>query len=195
MTIYYLCVKVHKTTELHYLCQTSKKNPLKYTGSGLYWRRHLKKYGADITTIVIKECESKEELGKWGMYYSRLWNVVESPRWANMIEESGTGGRTLVGDKHPMKDVRNKEKISGDNHYTKKPEYDSSTHHNKGHTRMCGENNSRYIPIVHTFQNTKTNEVIRLTQYEFTVTFSLERGNVSKLINGKYKTLGGWRLN
>lgn len=194
MTIYYLCVKVHKTTDLHYLCQTSKKNPHKYTGSGLYWVRHLKKYGTDITSVIIKECSSKEELSEWGTYYSRLWGVAENPQWANMIEESGSGGRTLVGDKHPMKDIRNKEKISGDNHYTKKPGYDMSKHHNKGHTRMCGEHNSRYIPTVHTFQHTKTNEIIHMTQYEFTVAFSLERGNVSKLINGKYKTLGGWKL-
>lgn len=96
MTIY-LCVKTHSTTGLKYLCQTTNINPHKYAGSGKYWKSHIKKYGYDVTTVIIKECNSMTELKESGLYYSNLWNVVDSRNslgnkiWANLIPESGQG--------------------------------------------------------------------------------------------------------
>jgi hypothetical protein len=92
MTIY-LYVKTHNKTGLKYLGQTSAKDPHKYSGSGTYWRQHLKKHGHDYTTTILKECQTKEELSKAGIYYSNLWNVVESDEWANLKIEQGDGGR------------------------------------------------------------------------------------------------------
>lgn len=88
MTIY-LYVKTHNKTGLKYLGKTESTDPHKYPGSGKYWKLHLKKHGKDYTTEIIKECSSKEELLEWGLYYSRLWNVVESAGWANLKEETG----------------------------------------------------------------------------------------------------------
>jgi len=65
MTIYYLMVKTHNITGLKYLCQTKRKDPHKYLGSGLHWERHLNKHGKDITTEIIRECQSKDELKEW----------------------------------------------------------------------------------------------------------------------------------
>lgn len=93
MTIYYLYVKTHNITGLKYLGQTTAKNPYKYSGSGVYWKSHLAKYGSDFTTEIIKECTNKEDLRYWGKYYSDLWNIVESNYWANLKEEVGDGGR------------------------------------------------------------------------------------------------------
>lgn len=72
---------------------TTSDDPHKYTGSGTYWIRHLKKYGFDYSTEIIKECKTKEEFKKWGLYYSNLWNIVNSNEWANLKEEAGYGGR------------------------------------------------------------------------------------------------------
>jgi hypothetical protein len=88
MTIY-LYVKTHNKTGLKYLGKTESKNPHKYPGSGTYWKHHLKKHGKDYSTEIIKECKSIEEFAKWGLYYSNLWNVVESDDWANLKEETG----------------------------------------------------------------------------------------------------------
>ena len=88
MTIY-LYVKTHNKTGLKYLGKTESKDPYKYPGSGTYWKHHLKKHGKDYSTEIIKECESIEEFAKWGLYYSNLWNVVESDTWANLKEETG----------------------------------------------------------------------------------------------------------
>jgi hypothetical protein len=100
MTIYYLIVKTHKITGLKYLCQTKRQNPHEYLGSGTHWKRHLNKHGTDIFTEIIRECQSKDELTKWGLHYSELWNVVAAKNehgkkiWANLKPESGEGGMT-----------------------------------------------------------------------------------------------------
>lgn len=91
MTIYYLYVKTHKTG-LKYLGQTKQKDPHKYPGSGTRWINHLKKHGRDYTTEILAKCQSVDELREKGLYYSRLWNVVEDPQWANLKEEAGVEG-------------------------------------------------------------------------------------------------------
>jgi hypothetical protein len=92
MTIY-LYVKTHNRTKLKYLGKTESKNPHHYPGSGTYWKLHLDKHGHDYTTKILRECHDKEELKKWGLYYTNLWNIVESNEWANLKQEIGDGGR------------------------------------------------------------------------------------------------------
>lgn len=77
---------------------TTKNDPFKYLGSGKYWKRHLKKYGKDITTEILFETESKDEFVEKGIYYSNLFNIVEDESWANLRIECGDGGDT-VSDK------------------------------------------------------------------------------------------------
>lgn len=90
--IIYLYVKTHNVTGLKYLGKTLRKDPHKYPGSGTRWTNHLKVHGYDYTTTILKECTSNEEVKELGLYYSELWNVVESDDWANLITESGEGG-------------------------------------------------------------------------------------------------------
>lgn len=92
MTIY-LYVKTHNKTGLKYLGQTKAKDPHTYTGSGIYWKNHLKKHGYDYTTEIISECQTKEEIKELGIYYSNLWNILEDEGWANLAIEQGAGGR------------------------------------------------------------------------------------------------------
>jgi len=92
MTIY-LYVKTHNKTGLKYLGQTSAIDPHKYSGSGVYWKSHLKKHGYDYSTEILKECQTKEEIKELGIYFSKLWNVAESDEWANLKIEQGDGGR------------------------------------------------------------------------------------------------------
>lgn len=95
----YLYVKTHNKTGLKYLGKTSK-DPYKYLGSGIYWLKHLAKHGNDISTEILLETENKEEIKEKGLYYSDLWNVKESPEWANLTKEEGTGGAINLGRKH-----------------------------------------------------------------------------------------------
>lgn len=87
----YIYVKTHRVTGLKYLGKT-QQDPYKYKGSGVYWTNHCKKHGYDeVDTEVLCECETPEEVKERGLYYSELWNVVESDEWANLTEETGAG--------------------------------------------------------------------------------------------------------
>jgi hypothetical protein len=122
--IIYLYKKTHNKTGFKYLGKTTSKDPHKYQGSGHIWKKHLRKHGYDVTTEILKECNTKEEIRHWGKHYSNLWSVVESPDWANMRPEEGDGGATTFGEGHPMKNPVHRNKISGDNHYSKKDGYE-----------------------------------------------------------------------
>ena len=82
---------------LKYLGKCVNTNPYKYKGSGTVWRRHLKAHNitaSEIKTTILFETEDKEELKKMGQYYSKLWDVVKSKEFANLIPEHGDGGNT-----------------------------------------------------------------------------------------------------
>lgn len=93
--ITYLYIKTHTITGLKYLGKTTQ-DPFKYNGSGKYWKLHLNKHGNEHDTEILMECQTNEEVSKWGLYYSELYNVVESPEWANLKLESGDGGSSGV---------------------------------------------------------------------------------------------------
>ena len=110
MTIY-LYKKTHKVTGLNYLGKTISKDPYSYTGSGVYWRRHLELHGNQVETEILRECKDETELKHWGQYYSALWNVVESKEWANLIEEAGPGGYWSQESKNKLSQT-NKETLA-----------------------------------------------------------------------------------
>jgi hypothetical protein len=88
----YLYVKTHNKTGLKYLGKTNSKDPHKYAGSGLYWTKHLKVHGIDYTTEILLATEDKEELKETGLFFSKIFNIVKSKEWANIMEEYGQGG-------------------------------------------------------------------------------------------------------
>ena len=90
--IYRLYKKTHKKTKLKYLGYTSSNDPHKYKGSGKYWCHHINKHGYDVDTEILFETNNKEELRARGLYYTKLWNIVDSREWANLKPESGNGG-------------------------------------------------------------------------------------------------------
>lgn len=90
--VYYLYVKTHNQTGLKYLGQTSSSDPHKYRGSGTRWLKHIKKHGNDVTTEILVETNDKAIIREKGIEYSNIFNVVESPEWANLKIEEGDGG-------------------------------------------------------------------------------------------------------
>lgn len=94
--IIYLYKKTHNLTGLKYLGKTKNKNPYTYTGSGKLWLRHIKKHGYNVSTEILRECKSTEELKYWGQFYSQLWDIVGSDEWANLKIEMGDGGAVAV---------------------------------------------------------------------------------------------------
>lgn len=101
---HFLMLKIHNKTGLKYLCKTSSLKMqksidylYKYPGSGLRWLNHLKQHGFDFKTIVLAGTPDKQELKELGLRFSKLWNVVESDNFANLVEEKGDGGKIGLG--------------------------------------------------------------------------------------------------
>lgn len=87
---------------MFYLGKTELE-PYSYMGSGKKWLDHLKKYNytkKDIKTYILYNTEIPSDLKTMGLYYSKLFNVVENKRWANLVNEEGSGGGTMLGKKH-----------------------------------------------------------------------------------------------
>jgi ribosomal protein L37AE/L43A len=95
--VVYLYRKTHNKTGLKYLGIT-KRDPFIYRGSGKYWVDHIEKHGDDITTEIIHEC-TEENVEYWGLYYSDIFDIVESKEYANLKPESGYGGTGMKGKK------------------------------------------------------------------------------------------------
>lgn len=96
----YLCIKQHTVTGKLYFCKTTNlfEEMISYKGSGLYWKRHIKKHGNHIETIWYCLFIEKEELVKFALMCSEQWNIVTSKDssgkkiWANAIFENGLDG-------------------------------------------------------------------------------------------------------
>ena len=91
--ITYLYHKRHTITGLNYFGKTIR-DPYKYVGSGLYWKRHLEKHGKDIETIQVWKFDNLEECKKFATEFSIKNNIVESKDWANFVIENGIDGQS-----------------------------------------------------------------------------------------------------
>jgi hypothetical protein len=74
---------------IKYLCVTKRTDFDIYKGSGRSWNEHLNQIGHDITTQVLFETQCPDKLSEVGIYYSNLYDVVNSDEWANLIKEEG----------------------------------------------------------------------------------------------------------
>lgn len=88
----YLYVKNHNKTGLKYFGKTTKSDPHKYTGSGVYWKRHLSKHGNDYTTEIIAKFDDEVQCQEFALNFSKQNDIVESNLWANLQEENGMDG-------------------------------------------------------------------------------------------------------
>jgi len=100
----YLYIKQHNKTGLKYFGKTAVSDPIKYKGSGKYWKLHIKKHGEDVSTIWYKLFENMQELIEYAITFSKENNIVESTEWANLkIEDGADGGGLGNGGKNKGK--------------------------------------------------------------------------------------------
>ena len=91
--ITYLYHKRHLITGLNYFGKTVR-NPYKYKGSGVYWKRHLTQHGNHIETVKVWEFINLDECKKFAIDFSIKNNIVESKEWANFVIENGIDGQS-----------------------------------------------------------------------------------------------------
>jgi hypothetical protein len=204
MKTIYLLVKTHNKTGLKYLCQTTRQDYNKYPGSGKYWKKHLKVHGYDVTTEVIKECVSRDEMIYWGKHYSDLWNIVNSREWANLKPEEGNGNTTewmkelwlQPGYKDKIREAR-KTTYSSLKYKQKQREnslklwQDSEFRNNR--PNQSGMNNPNYDPTSHVFEHKDGNRFSG-SKLEFATKYNLRPKAVRHLVKGDVMIHKGWKV-
>ena len=217
MTIY-LLIKTHNKTRLKYLCKTKRTDYHRYTGSGLYWRDHLKVHGKDYSTELLRECKDNKEVEEWGLYYSDLWNVVNAKDsngkklWANLVPESGQGhsnGIQKIIQNRPEVKMKNRLGVlaaHANNPEIRKKQSQRSLENNpmsnpeirKKHKQIVsitnlGEKNGSYDERLHYFIHESGIEE-HCTQNALRKKYNLKKTGISQLVNGHKKYAYGWRL-
>lgn len=89
----YLCVKQHTVTGMLYFCKTTGPNFQSYRGSGKYWKRHIRKHGAEFV-VHIKHWTftDQDRCTKFALRFSKFHDIQNSSEWANLIAENGLDG-------------------------------------------------------------------------------------------------------
>jgi len=223
MTIY-LYKKTHNITGLLYLGKTTRSDPHKYKGSGIVWTRHIKKHGYDVTTEILKKCETLDDLRYWGLYYSELWDVVNATDgdgkkiWANLKPEEGQGWPSKIHNHRYDQIIYQWENIKTlEIVYLTQSDFIerynlSQTHVSKlisGSTARCGDwhiherplndnkgiNNYQYDSRIFKWIHTITGEIVFMDRYQFAKHMNIRcSGNLSNVINGKRKTINKWKI-
>jgi hypothetical protein len=102
--MYYLMIKEIEQTGMKYLCKRKvyddPNDHIKYKGSGKLWNRILKAHPEYTLRTTVLGTYDNQDLKKYGLYYSNLYDVVNSSEWANLMPEAGDGGKTHSGT-HP----------------------------------------------------------------------------------------------
>jgi len=88
----WLYIKQHNITGLKYFGKTISKDPYSYKGSGNRWINHLKLHGDDISTLWCELFTDVDILVEFATRFSIENKIVESDRWANLIDENGLDG-------------------------------------------------------------------------------------------------------
>jgi hypothetical protein len=114
-------IKTHDITKLKYLCYHfgDYDSCYIYSGSGKYWKSHIKKHGKHISTEILGGYTSLEDARIAGLYYSELYNVVESENFANLIVEDANRNFKHLTKKQRSKSSENRKKRRKEKGFTK----------------------------------------------------------------------------
>ncbi len=98
-----LYIATHNETGLKYFGKTSRYHSQKelqkhYHGSGVYWNKHLKKHGVNVTMSIVGTYDDDSVLDI-ALKFSYDNDIVESSQWANLVHENGLDGAS-IGSKH-----------------------------------------------------------------------------------------------
>ena len=84
---------------LKYFGMSTKSNIERYHGSGVKWRRHLEKHDVKPNHLWNSDWYYDKSISRFALKFSRINRIVESSKWANLVEEDGlTGGNKLTDD-------------------------------------------------------------------------------------------------
>jgi ribosomal protein L37AE/L43A len=120
-----LMIRQHNKTGLLYLHKTNRLSKIEtYFGSGIKWKRHLKKHGENVTLLWYCIYLDIDSLVNAAVSISLNCNVIESDNWANSILEDGIGicctGRIISEQTRTKMSIANKGRKFSDESNAKK---------------------------------------------------------------------------
>jgi hypothetical protein len=180
-----------------YFCKSTVADIEKYPGSGVVWKKRIKKYGKEnIKTLWVSDWyHDPHEIQKIALHFSRENQIVESSRWANLKPEDGLDGG------HPGDDAikRTALKQTGVKHTTERNVAKSKRQKGTKKSQQWIDNRPGYDKNIYTWKNENTNEIVIMGRRDFAKQYiSLHTEYYSQAttsyINHDRKTLFGWRL-
>ena len=140
----FLYIKRHKETGLLYFGKTCKKDPYTYNGSGIFWKKHIKKHGENIETLWVSEFNENDNVEEFAELFSEVNDIVNSSQWANLIIENGKDG-WISGVKRSI-ETREKMSNSAKNRSPMAQETrDKLSKAHKGHNRKHSEETKKRL--------------------------------------------------
>ena len=180
-----------------YFCKSTAADIERYPGSGVVWKKRIKKYGKDsIKTLWVSDWyHNPHEIQEIALHFSHENQIVESSRWANQKPEDGLNGG------HPGNDASKRGALArtGVKHSPERNAAKSARQKGKKKSQQWLDNRSiqgGYNKIIYGWEHILTGQQISLTRYDFvrTILGKEKDGNVSMVISGKQKSIKGWRL-
>jgi hypothetical protein len=126
----HLYIKKCSHCKLLYFGRTEAEDPHKYPGSGIYWKRHLRKHNAVPETLKVRSFKSQSACTKAALAFSKRYDIVndrnESGKkiWANQVAENGKvegyeAGTLSKSSRKKMSKIHRGRQIynDGDRHY------------------------------------------------------------------------------
>lgn len=198
---------IKELNEIKYFGKT-KGDPYQYHGSGVVWKKIIKKYGKEnIKTLWVSDLYSDpHEIQKVALHFSEENQIVESKLWANCKPEDGLDGgaqpehivKTIAdknrGRKHSEKQCIEKSKRQSG---TKKSQEwinkrIGSTYKKHKEWEIFEENHWNSDKNSYEFENIHTGE--KVITLKSTFNKMIGGGHVSRIITGERKTTKGWRF-
>lgn len=91
----WLYIKRCSHCELLYFGKTIKTDPVRYSGSGVRWQRHLKKHNAVAVHVKARLFKDQSKCIRHALRFSKEHDIIDSPLWANCVAEDGIDGGVI----------------------------------------------------------------------------------------------------
>jgi len=149
-----------------YFCKSISEDILSYPGSGVVWKKRIKKYGKEnIKTLWVSDWyHDPREIQEVALHFSKENQIVESTRWANQKPEDGLDG----GRQTPEIQEKISTKIKGQK---RTPEQNIEKSKRQTGTKKSSkwlENRPGYDKTYYHWKNVSTGEVIIMCRRDFT---------------------------
>lgn len=199
---------IKKLENYYYFGKTTLDDVETYSGSGVIWKKIIKKYGKEnIKTIWVSDWyKNAEEIQQVALHFSEENNIVESNMWANCkIEDGLDGGAQPVhivkviadknrGRKHSEKQCIEKSKRQSGKKKSKEwiDKRIGATYKKHKEWEIFEENHWNSDKNLYEFENISTGE--RAISLKSTFRKMINSDHVSRIISGERKTAKGWRF-